>query len=223
MLVITVSFFIAASIIMESVGVWARVIGAANQQPTTGYSTHVRIATLGRFFILLSAPTIGFLVDKGASAGMVSSIGAIAFAIVSMSISVFYFYGLRYMNAIYCFLNKGISVVEITEFKGRLGKVDKKFAFYVVCAFIFTTTGLIVVNILATLLPQYRASIVQMSALITAFGTLVHIFFVDPKLSSLADSNIEQLKKYTRFFLLSRAVSSIFLSILFLLVHSFFQ
>ena len=47
-----ISIFVAISISMESIGVWARVVGAKNEQPTIGYSTHVRIATLGRFFVL---------------------------------------------------------------------------------------------------------------------------------------------------------------------------
>ena len=85
------AFFLSISILTETLGIWARVQGAFNDEPTTGYSTHVRIATLGRFFILLSAPTLGYLVDSGINERQVALIGCYTFSIILFFILVFWF------------------------------------------------------------------------------------------------------------------------------------
>jgi len=215
-IVFITAFFLSMSILTETLGIWARVQGAFNNEPTTGYSTHVRIATLGRFFILLSAPTLGYLVDSGANQKDIALIGCYAFLIIFISIILFLKYGIEHFGKIYKFINKRSTIKNIDENLIKTYTIDKIFFIYVFVSFLLTSTGVIIVNYFATIFPNMRAMIVQMSAVITMFGTLVHVFLIDPKLSYAADKNRELLLRYVISFFYSRAISSIFLIIFFL-------
>jgi hypothetical protein len=200
-------------------GIWARVQGAFNNEPTIGYSIHVRIATLGRFFILLSAPTLGYLVDTGVSQNQIALIGSYTFLIIFLSIVWFMKYGIRHFYKIYKFINKKSDIKHIDDSLIRTFTIDKIFFIYVFISFILTATGVIIVNYMATVFPDIRATIVQMSAVITMFGTLVHVFLIDPKLSNAADKDKELLLRYTISFLYARALSSIVLIFIFFILH----
>ena len=60
-MILLISSFIAISLLTETIGVF-RLVGSLNNLPTLGYSIHVRVATLGRFFTFLSAPALGYIV-----------------------------------------------------------------------------------------------------------------------------------------------------------------
>ena len=209
------ALFLSLSLLTETLGIWARVLGAYNHEPTTGYSTHVRIATTGRFFILLSAPTIGYLVDSHVASNEIALIGFYTFLIILLSIIVFFKYGIQHFHKIYKFINRKTTIESIDKDMIKIAKFDKIFFIWVFLSFLFTGTGVIVVNYLATIFPDLRAMIVQMSAVLTMFGTIIHVYLIDPRLSKAADNNKELLLSYTVSFLYSRAMSSIVLAILF--------
>ena len=85
MLVFIISLFIALSLLTETVGVFFRLIGSINNQPTLGYSIHVRIATLGRFFTFFSAPALGFIVDTGNATDKIALIGVFTYLFVFLA------------------------------------------------------------------------------------------------------------------------------------------
>jgi hypothetical protein len=219
LLVFTVAFFLSMSILAETLGVWARVQGAFNGEAASGYSTHVRIATLGRFFILLSAPALGYLVDTGASQKQVALIGFYVFLIIFISIALFLKFGIKHFAKVYKMINRKSIINNIDENLIDMFSIDKRFLILVFISFLFTGTGVIFVNYLAVIFSDMRAMIVQMSAVITMFGTLVHVFLIDPKLSSAADKNKELLIKYVITFLYSRLISSIVLVLLFFALY----
>jgi len=207
------------SILLETIGVWARVLGSYNNEPTTGYSTHVRIATLGRFFILVSAPSLGFLVDSGIETNQIALIGFISFSFISISILFFIKYGLNKFELVYKLLNKKNVLTSVLLININYSVINKVFLFWVLLSFLFTATGIIVVNMLATIIPEYRAMVVQMSAVITMFGTIIHVFKIDPILSKAADTNKEQLLKLTIEFLFARIIAAVIISIIFLNIY----
>jgi len=209
------ALFFSMSVLTESLGIWARVLGACNNEPTTGYSTHVRIASLGRFFILVSAPTLGYLVDSGINGDQILIIGTISFFIVLVSIILFLNIGFKYFGKIYNVLNKNSYVDNVPVVPIRDFKIYKKFIIMALFSYILTGTGVIWVNYFATKFPIMRAMIVQLSAVFTMFGTLIHVFFIDPKLSEAADNNKEQLIQLSILFLFSRAISCILLILIF--------
>jgi len=216
LIILMVAIFLSASLLTETLGIWARVQGAFNDEPTTGYSTHVRIATLGRFFILLSAPTLGYLVDSGVNNKQIAIIGILLFFIIFISILLFLKFGIKHFGKLYRFINRRKNIKDIEALLIPIYEVDKQFFIFVFISFTLTGTGVILVNYIATLFPDLRAMIVQMAASVTMFGTLVHVFLIDPKLSQAADKNKKLLMEYIIGFLYGRALSSLILVICFI-------
>jgi hypothetical protein len=206
---------IAVSILAETFGVWARIVGAINGSPTTGYSIHVRIATAGRFFTFMTAPLLGFLVDTGVSAAEISLIGSLSFFLISIATIVFVNFGLGSFNWLYGILDserpkKIASKVSIT-FSDAIRY--KYFVIVNILSFGLCGIGIIVVNIIAALNPEHRATIVQLAASITAFGTLLHVFKIDPQLSKAADSDCDLLQSLVLILLISRIICACILGV----------
>jgi len=221
-IIVAISIFLSIAILSETFGVWARVIGAFNGEPTNGYSTHVRIATLGRFFILLSAPTIGFMVDGGMRSNNIALIGAIYFTMVTFSIVFFIKSGHKYFYKIYGIINRKSVDISINQdiLNSMLEtKITFNFFTWVFLSFILTSSGVIVVNYLAANFHDMRAMIVQMYAVTTMFGKLIHVFFIDPRLSKAADTDKMLLLEYSVNFLYSRLLSSIVLGVIFIIMY----
>ena len=150
-IIIILSFLLSMSVLMETIGVWSRAIGAYNLEPTTGYSTHVRVATMGRFFILLSAPSLGYLVDHGVNSNEIALIGFFTFLIILIFIIIFTKYGIFYFHILYGILNKKKVASIIPKNDLKKTKLTPKFFLLVLFSFIMTATGVIIVNYLATI------------------------------------------------------------------------
>jgi hypothetical protein len=86
-----------------------------------------------------------------------------------------------------------------------------------IISFVFTASRVLVVNILAPKTPELRATILQMSAFITLFGTQIHTFYVDPELSRAADSDPHKTYSLVCEFIVGRAVGSFILLIFFVI------
>tara|TARA_B100001057_G_C22742360_1_gene908317 strand:- start:537 stop:1220 length:684 start_codon:yes stop_codon:yes gene_type:complete len=206
---------IALSILAETYGVWARVVGAVNNSPTTGYSIHVRIATAGRFFTFMAAPLLGFLVDSGVTAAEISLIGSLSFFLISIATFIFIYSGLGSFNWVYGILDSKypkelVSKISIT-FKDAISY--RSFVIVNILSFGLSGIGIIVVNIFAALNPDHRATIVQLAASITAVGTLLHVFKIDPQLSRAADSDPELLQRLVMILLISRIICACILGV----------
>jgi len=220
-MIFMISFFLSMSILMETVGVWSRVIGSYNLEPTTGYSTHVRVATMGRFFILVSAPALGYGVDTGIESNDIALIGCLTFIIIFIFILIFIKYGIFHFFHFYSFLNRKKNIITIPKLDIRRTSLTPGFFFLVFFSFLLTATGVIIVNYFATIFVNNRAMIVQMASIVTMLGTILHVFSIDPKLSKAADTDKKKLLKYTLSFLYSRALASIVLAILFFFLYFF--
>lgn len=212
-----VPVFIAISIFIESIGVWFRYIGAVNKESASGYSTHVRVATLGRFFILLSAPMLGVMIDNGIASSILAIFASVSFLLVFVLIS---------LGEASLFKNKIVFVYNLVngtnhekiDFNCVSVKFDVRFSILSIFSFLLTASGILVVNYFATIFPDKRAMIVQMSAFVTMLGTLVHAFYVDPIISRLCDKDHIQALNFIKVFLLSRRIASLILMVLFLLL-----
>jgi hypothetical protein len=99
--------------------------------------------------------------------------------------------------------------------------LNKKFYILACISFLLTATGVILVNYFAVIFYDLRAMIVQLSAVITMFGTLVHVFLIDPVLSRAADENKETLLHYSVTYLHSRLMVSAMLSVTFYILYMF--
>lgn len=219
-MIILISLFIASSIIIESLGVWLRYIGAVNSESSLGYSSHVRFATLGRFFILFSAPLLGFLIDSGIKSNDVAIIGVLVFSIVFIVLLLSFNARLiGFLKKIYCLLNKRDLVggritpdFSLSFFKKNN---NKKLVFSSCISFLMTASGILIVNYFATVFVENRAMIVQMSAFVTMLGTLTHAFYVDPILARCCDENADLAFGSIINFIMGRIISSVLLIIFF--------
>lgn len=219
----SLALLLSLSLITETFGAWARVIGSYNHEPTLGYSVHVRIATLGRCFTFISAPLLGFLVDGGAAAKEIAIIGSISFLIVAIAISLFITICIKHFNSLYALLNASFPNTPVYDFSFSINqaKNNKKFIFINFLAFGMSAVGIVMVNMIASIFPLYRAMIVQLAAGVTAFGTLLHVFKIDPEMSYAADINPLKLHELVSIHLVSRLFCSLALSIIFFIIAIF--
>lgn len=215
-----VSIFISLSIIIESLGVWLRFVGSLNKEAALGYSSHVRVATLGRFFILISAPILGFLTDNGATREYIANIGVFSFSIVFFSFLVSYYFepNVFFLN-IYKILNRN-SVISSLDIKqmNYTKRINYKLTLFSLLSFLLTSSGILIVNYFATIFTENRGMIVQMAAFVTMAGTLMHAFLVDPVLARLCDLDSEKAYNSVRSFILGRLISSFILICFFTLI-----
>lgn len=213
------SFLISASIITETVGSWFRYIGAANNEPTCGYSTHVRVATASRLFIVLAAPAIGYTVDTSSSIQQFALIGTLVFAITTLIL-----YANKDPNYLilkaYNFINSSRirKITNPAKTNTNNHKSTPRFQIASLLSFIFTASGIIIVNMLAAQMKEYKATIIQMSAFITMTGTVIHTFYVDPALSKTADQNPAENYQMVKNFIIGRIYGSALLSAIFLTI-----
>lgn len=189
--------------------------------PAIGYSLHVRVATLGRFFTLLAAPSLGYLVDKGVGVNDIALCGAVAFLLIGVvAICSFLLPPARYIVGFRMISGKIGDKFGFDQHKLKLTN-NIKFGSKCSISFAFTAVGLILVNLVGTAFPDFRASIVQMSAIFTAFGTLVHVFMIDPQLSVAGDKDPHELYNLSMMFIIYRAISAFLLSFLFFCIYIF--
>ncbi len=212
MAVLLIAIAVSISISMETVGVWGRVVGRLHNSPTTGYSLHVRTATAGRFFMIFTAPLLGYLIDRGALPSQIALCGAIAFALC-------FFYTFLILCANNIEIVGRIYSRKFPEAPSSRYSVNRTFNFHfsarAAASYFFTATGLIVVNLLAAYAPEHRATIVQASAFVTAFGTVLHVYIVDPQLAKAADSNYQEIYNLAYNFIAARCASSLMLALAF--------
>lgn len=194
---------------------WARVVGAMNGSPTIGYSIHVRIATVGRCFTFVAAPLLGFLVDSGVSAAVIALLGSLSFFLIAIATVIFVCFGLGFFNRVYGMLNSGYP--DLLVLRGAITAGDvinyKYFVVVNIVSFGLSGIGIIFVNIIAALNPEHRATIVQLAAGVTAFGTLLHVFIIDPQLSKAADTDPESLQILVTILLISRIMCASILGV----------
>lgn len=221
MFVFIISLFIALSLLTETVGVFFRLIGSLNNQPTLGYSIHVRIATLGRFFTFFSAPALGFIVDKGNATDKIALIGVFTYLFVFLAGFWFLAKGESVINYGYLKFSKNNFFQKINWNKINYKfKVHNKWFFYIsAISFLTTSIGVLIVNYFATIFIGFKATIIQTSAFVTALGTLMHVFIIDPKLAKSGDQNPDQLYSLINDFINARIIQSFLLTLIFLFLY----
>jgi Alternate to MurJ len=214
-----ISFFMALAILAETIGVWGRYIGASSNESALGYSTHVRIATIGRGFTLISAPALGYFVDNGLETRGIVFVGFLTYALTTICGLLIFKYGQIISFSIYKMMNSeastATSMPNLNTSKTEV-TTDVAYNIFVGASYAMTTIGVIVVNIVASIFHEQRATIVQTSAAITAAGTALHVFFIDPKMASAADKNLCLLNYYVKNFVIYRTWQSLLLTLAFL-------
>jgi hypothetical protein len=206
-LILFIAFAIAAAQSLETFGIWGRVWGSLNGMESSGYSLHVRIATLGRFLTFAVAPTLGYLVDSGEGATAIIYISLGTYSLIFISSFVIFFVS---KQRVFNILSK-IQLTQPTQIIDSHFRFDKSIVLAGIIAFSLTSSGLLIANFLASQFIEYRGMLVQFTSIITAGGTLVHVFFVDPKISNYCDSSVDNSLLAANSYILSRMLGSMLL------------
>ena len=207
----TVSFLMSIALALETVGVWGRHWGKVVDKPSTGYSLHVRTATLGRFLTFAAAPTLGFAVDRTGDTSLILLQGLFVNISLFCLVVLIYFWGWENI------LNMYSKVLSIEMRKSQIPhrRINNTIFFASTLSFLFTANGLIIANFLGALFIDYRASFVQLTSLITATGTIIHVFIADPLISKLIDTSLESSQEACASYLWGRTFGAIISAILF--------
>lgn len=192
---------------METFGCWGRAWGALAKRSAEGYSLHVRTATLGRFCTFLIAPSLGYLVDNGMTYNTLLLCGAGIYFLTTISSLFIHVYSARCLK-VYCKLKK---FQPPKAFNFGNDCFDYKILIFCLLSFAITSGGILVANILASLFPEQRASLVQLASILTAAGTLLHVFKVDPYLAKKCDGDIHMAYDAVKTYVLGRLIGSLFL------------
>lgn len=204
-LILFIAFCIAGAQSLETFGIWGRVWGSLNGMDSSGYSLHVRTATLGRFFTFAVAPTLGYLVDIGEGATAILYISLTTYCLISISSFAIFFVSKK---SIFNIFSKIQNAQPTQAVAGHL-RFDKSIVLGGIIAFSLTSSGLLIANFLASQFIEYRGMLVQFTSIITAGGTMLHVFFVDPKISNYCDNSVEDSILAANSYILSRMLGSI--------------
>jgi hypothetical protein len=198
MLAILAGFLIGISLVMETLAFHYREFGTRHGMPTLGYSLHVQLATLARAGTLVGLPLLGWMLDHGQSSHALVQAPAAAFSTFAGISGLSLAFSKRTESALERVFRVQawiVSRVQLTKrspaSNGEVAKVCRADALTLQVAgafsFILTAGGLFGVMMSAALAPAYRATILQLSPLVTSIGTVVSVTIFDPKISTLMD------------------------------------
>lgn len=197
MLAIVAGCLIGMSLSVETLAFYYRDFGTRHGVPTLGYSLHVQLATLARAGTLVGLPLLGWMLDHGQSSRALVQAPAAAFAtfaaISSFSL-LFSTWTERALERTFRLQALIVSQVRLIDGSGAAPgevEVSRRDALTLQVAgafsFILTAGGIFGVMMSAAFAPQYRATILQLTPLITSIGTVVSVSVFDPKVSMLMD------------------------------------
>lgn len=190
-------FFLAH--IIESVGYLFRLIGKWNNLPTVGYSLHVRTGTLGRAFILLGLPLMGYIGDKFGEKDF------ILYSYITMSVLYFVFVLLLLRNFTSVLPLMTSSRMKLT-FRPKWER-NNSHVMVSFTIFFLSYSAVFFVNYVGLSWPRYKGTILQSAGFISSLGTIANVFYLDKLLSEFADRDEDMLGSLICDILLGRVLA----------------
>jgi hypothetical protein len=185
---------------IETIGYYFRGAGQRFQMASVGYSIHVQVATLSRLCSFMALPIVGWLLDQKVSPSYIlilALISSSSFIVLSTLVSFFKNKN-HYLDRLFLFLVRYVSRLKITpsvsqSFQGeKLLKSDLlTIRFSAFSSFFLISSGMYFTFFIASLIPHYRATILQLSPIVTGLGTIIAVVFFDPKISALIDGGCD--------------------------------
>jgi hypothetical protein len=225
---IAIGFFFSLLYFFETIGYVFRLIGKRHGLASLGYSIHVQCASSARMFTFFAYPVVGYLLDLDVSyvyiAIMIILTSSI-FIIFMTLILINYELTFHYANKFFIWYTQ--KFYKITQYERGIKfnrqfhslEINKNKYFYLSAflAFFIVVVGVFSSIFMAALYHEKRAMFLQASALFTSVGTLISIFYFDPKLSTYIDKDDLSFDVIKAAFI-SRYYAMITILILFLLV-----
>lgn len=214
---------------LEFAGTTARIAGIHKASPLTAYSIQNAVYMATRLLFVLMLPILGLAVDVGTSSKhfLMVSHGALCAASTS-SIIVYIFRGR--LTKYYCsvidrynsgkgfvssFISKTVSgeKYKLDSYESvDLGKGYDSIIFKSAAVYTFYSVGVFIAFFTSTLIPEYRASLGQMSGVINAGGAVILTFFIEPRISRAIDQQEEDSLRLLNGLLMGRLFAVTFLS-----------
>lgn len=222
MVAIIAGVLIAMSLLVETLGFYLRFAGSHMGTPSLGYSIHVQAGTLSRIGTLVGLPLIGWLIDRGANVHNILVVPVCTFAVYTAVNLIALFrhdQAASVSRALFRKLAKRSIVLNEGGAAEHFDTYDLEYAqakvLYVagILSFLFTASGFFLAAIFASVYYDYRATILQLSPIVTAIGTFVSVVFFDPRISYHVDRGAKQ-RQVIKVILVSRAISAAALGLL---------
>jgi len=206
----------------EAIGFYMRVVGANHGLPALGYSAHVQIATISRFGTLLAFPLIGYLIDSGHSAIIIlySFVSyAFTFVLLNAATAKSDLESAFYEKIFFFIMNNVNSIGAIKpnksppDYSNNFEYNKLKLLLLSLFSYGIIIFGVFSVFFVSTIVPEYRATVLQVGPLITGVGAVVSSTYFDPYVSLIMDRSA---KKSDAIYLIikGRSLSAMLLAII---------
>ncbi len=217
---------------VEFTAIMARLAGIHTQSKLLGYTIQQAVYVGTRLFSVLLLPLLGLAVDSGLEVKVFQTMAVaalLAAAVISLvvyamrAVVVHYFSRVirtyvKNNNFILAFLKLIPATPQAKKF--ALPRIQQVFLqkdarkIFVQSAFVYAIygTGLFLSFYFALLIPEYRASISQLSGVVNAFGAIVLTFYVEPRISRGIDANSHDAPSLVIALLLGRLIGIAILS-----------
>jgi hypothetical protein len=196
MMEIAAGVLIGISFSLETLGFYFRAEGARLKVPAVGYSIHVQVATLSRVGTFMGLPMLGWMLDAGYPLDRIiiaPIITSIVYIVICVSVTSNSFKLIQYLNKLFIFFSNWISKLAIVndpeeiQYKIVGGKKFKRLLLVGALSYVFVVVGGYGMTMLASIFNDYRATLLQLSPAITAWGTLLSVIYFDPRVSRYID------------------------------------
>lgn len=178
-----------------------RISGSLIDKNAIGYSVSVMVGTIKRVFVVLYPPMLGWLSVHDVESFRLSFFICYFFALIALFLVfllrrrmiIFFVDFIASYNLSHGFFRSMAAAFygvhkEKVSFGDSAGGVDVGLVFLSAWIYFIYGSSLFLVNILGFLYGSYSAIIYQMVGVVSALGTLVFAFVLDPKLARISEA-----------------------------------
>jgi hypothetical protein len=217
-IIITIIFFsinIGIALIIETTSWSVRSLSNINSNGIFIARTNIYLYG-GRFFMLFFSAGLGYVVDNGSTAKNILLLISISYMSAGLlhSLLLIHKYNIFISSLVAKFLGLTIrKKYQSNNYKNNTIKINT------LLSTVFFTGALMAPFMMASIFPQYRMTMVSLGQIINSIGTLILLFFVDPKLYKLMDE--DKLFGSIKFYIQGRCFGFMIASILSFSIYLF--
>ena len=190
--VIIPGLLLGLSWFVESIGYLFRLIGSHQGKLSLGYTIHVQLATMTRFGSFVALPMLALGVDKEFPMNVLLFTPLIAFSVIVVGLVPVLLRRRLVFNYLSFIFNvvgrKQESLSNSSKHNLDIYSFDIKLVLASLGSYIITSNAFFVSVMYASVYPDFRASILQMTPALSFIGTLVAVFYLDTRISNSLDN-----------------------------------
>jgi len=211
-----VCFLFAAFVFFDLLSLMPRLSGSHLKMNGLGFSFQTIINTIKRIFLVLIPPSVGVIALNGTVSDVFYAIYlAHAATIASFTLAyvlrdVFFRYfckmivqysqGESLRKSAILAIRREHSISGLAQIKFNRENVRFELLPVIVWIFFFYASSGFIINIIASVLPEYSVIVLQMTGFFNALGTMALAFYLDPKISRIYESGRDVKSVYVTLF-----------------------